>query len=151
MVDQIRALHGRRSSQCVAEMTRRTKTAGCLTQPSDMCDTPDCVESCALSAGSFFVPGMQAAACVVCDPSLKPIEPRMGEFHFSVHLGDHQATALLDGERIHDCVEMVAGPGGWAVRFCLPPMLCPCGSHEFVCGRDFSDGYSISYTKRYAA
>ena len=84
-------------------------------------------------------------SCPACDFKLRTEGPRQSEAHFAVRFGDTtQFEVLLDGEKICNCVEVMAGPGGWALRVPEDPW-CPCGKelHSVALYLDRNDGYSV--------
>lgn len=103
--------------------------------------------------------------CDVCTPELGYQPRRLSEAHVSVGLGDWMVEVRLNGELILDCREMVAGPGGWAVRLSARDLdderapvetiggdyyagPCRCGSDEIEWVRDRADGYSFVSKRR---
>jgi hypothetical protein len=95
--------------------------------------------------------------CRVCKPQFFDIQgPPLGEGHVAIrfgHPGCMFASVFLAGVQIFDCYEVLAGPGGWALRYVAPEprstirvaALCDCGSGEILRSRHWSNLYSVQY------
>ncbi len=90
--------------------------------------------------------------CESCQPeTFDRSGPRESEGHLAVRFGDGATQTALNGELIVDVLEMVAGPGGWAIRLAVKPppvAACSCGSGRPELMLDRSDGYSVRISGR---
>lgn len=87
-----------------------------------------------------------ARGCVCCQPLVDPEHERENTQHAAIRFGDVKARVSLDGEEIHDCIEVQAGPGGWAIRLTMPPRRCSKCGLEYEHWLDRSDGYEVKVT-----
>ena len=85
-----------------------------------------------------------AQGCEDCEPQVRSFsDTRLNERHFAVHLGDSHLHAYLNGIDTKDCLEVIAGKGGRAIRHAQPFRLCECGSNKILTVLDLDDGYSV--------
>lgn len=88
----------------------------------------------------------RCAGCHRCHPEIfNPICAPIHEGHLAIRFDVRLAFAFvyLNGEPIMDCYEVVAGPGGHALRHMWPLRSCPCGSGNVMSYRQESDGFSV--------
>lgn len=93
--------------------------------------------------------GVHIIGCPSCTPELVLEGPRKSENHFSIRFGDHLSEVRYRGDVVMNVVEVMAGPGGWALTYidvcdihrCW--QTCNCGSLRPAMEFFESDEYSV--------
>lgn len=83
-----------------------------------------------------------AVGCSECRPNLRHSVSPLHDHHYS-YAWAPTARLLNDDEQIDGVIECVTGPGGWALKYLLPPAPCVCGSGNAESYREDNDGFSV--------